>query len=52
MTTGASRFITDEDMYELLPEDQSKELGERLQNYWNSQKKKNRWIFGHDPSSV
>ncbi|KAG8854878.1 hypothetical protein FRB96_007278 [Tulasnella sp. 330] len=45
MTTGASRFITEEDMYELLPDDQSKVLGERLQNYWDRQKNKNSWAL-------
>ncbi len=42
MSTGASRFITEEDMYELLPEDTSKELGQKLQDYWDRQPKKNR----------
>ncbi|KAG8992893.1 hypothetical protein FRB94_011203 [Tulasnella sp. JGI-2019a] len=45
MTTGASRFITEKDMYELLPDDESKVLGERLQNYWDRQKNKNSWAL-------
>ncbi|KAG8892492.1 hypothetical protein FRB99_002688, partial [Tulasnella sp. 403] len=45
MRTGASRFIKEDDMYELLPDDQSKELGEKLQNYWDKQKNKNSWAL-------
>ncbi|KAG9023908.1 hypothetical protein FS837_005575, partial [Tulasnella sp. UAMH 9824] len=40
MSTGASRFITEEDMYALVVNDQSKNLGDRLQEYWDRQEKK------------
>ncbi|KAG8894385.1 hypothetical protein FRC00_009035, partial [Tulasnella sp. 408] len=40
MSTGASRFITEEDMYALDVNDESKNLGDRLQEYWDRQEKK------------
>lgn len=45
MTTGASRYITEEDMYNLLPEDHSNALGKRLQDYFNRQKTRNKWAL-------
>ncbi|KAG8965978.1 hypothetical protein FRC03_012713 [Tulasnella sp. 419] len=45
MKTGASRYITEEDMDALLPEDESKELGDRLQRHWNNQKVKSSWAL-------
>ncbi|KAG9024994.1 hypothetical protein FS837_005122, partial [Tulasnella sp. UAMH 9824] len=40
MSTGASRFITEEDMYALDVNDESKNLGDRMQEYWDRQEKK------------
>lgn len=42
MQTGSSRFITEEDMYALDTNDESKNLGDRLQNYLDGQEKKTR----------